>query len=202
MYNGTPFWSTFWYNIGIKHVVLSCIKSARSQESCLNTRPLGQEVKHFLGDLASVNAMKIIYDFYYCIFLLDSNQNYTENAAVTFKYHFLHWISLKPNGAGCKLLNVILPSQHHSCVECFREKKKRISKMISLGKKAFCITSCKQLRAHSSIVNLNPMFKQHVNLINWKWIVTDLTMALNSYVHTNVGIYARMSVLFPCLIMP
>ena len=60
---------------------------ARSQGSCLNTKPLGRVfIHHPRVTSASVNAMKKMFVINILAYLPDSNKNHTENAAKTLKY--------------------------------------------------------------------------------------------------------------------
>ena len=54
---------------------------ARSQECCLNVRPLGQVIKHCPRDPASVNAMKQACAIVILAYLPDFNLNRTEIVA-------------------------------------------------------------------------------------------------------------------------
>ena len=70
-----------WFIIGIKHG-FSCINIRQVPWEVLKTEAEGRGFQHLPRDLANVNALKTMFDRYYCI--------KTENISYIFRY-FLHY---------------------------------------------------------------------------------------------------------------
>ena len=135
----------------------SCINICLVRRSCLNTRPLGRMFKHLLRNPANVNAMKQTCDCYSCTFYLIPTKSPPKTQPKPQIPFFLHWFS-QNNMASA------LNFKHHNACNFFGNKN--IDVMISPGSNAFPY-NVRQTKKGSalSIVKLELMFEQHVNLM-------------------------------------
>ena len=99
---------------------------------------------------------------------------------LNIKYPFLTLDFSKQNGASVKLSNGITSLQRH-IYACNVFANESIGEMISHGRNAFPCTSCIQIGAQFRHFQVKAMFKQHVNLMIWTWILRLQTASRNEF---------------------
>ena len=153
---------------------------AGSRGSCLNTRPLGRVFKHHPRDPASVNAMKqtcvIVILAYFTWFQLKQRWKHRLNIKHPFSYTWF----LKTKWRQRQLPNVITPSQRHK-TRAMISRTKASAKWSVTAATYSSVTSCMQIRAQFRLFQVKAMFKQHVNLMIWTWILRLQTASRNEF---------------------
>ena len=152
---------------------------AKSRGGCLNTRLSGRVFKHRLRDPASVNAMKqtcvIVILAYFTWFQHKPRWKRCQNIKYPFSYTwFLNtkWRqrqTFERHSSPCHI---------YACtVFCMKASAKWSVTAATL----YSVTSCMQIKAQFRLFQVKAMFKQHINLMIWTWILRLQTALRNKF---------------------
>ena len=127
-------------------------------------------------------------DFYSCILCLISAQTVLKTSLKTLNIHFLTLDFSKQNGAS---VNFRTSLHRHNVIYTHAtfSRTKASAKWSVTAATHSSVTSCMHFRAQFRLFQVNAMFKQHVDLVIWTWILRFQTASRNEFPCKNSGLH-------------
>ena len=124
--------------------------------------------------------------------LPDFSINSTENVAKTLNIPFLRIDFSKQNGVSVNFRTSL--RRHNVIYTCTRatfSRTKASAKWSVAATTQSSVTSYMQIRAKFRLFQVKAMFKQHVNLMSWTWILRLQTASRNEFPAKNIHLFNR-----------
>ena len=137
--------------------------------------------KHRPRDSASVNAMKQTCVIVILAYFTWFQHKLRWKRLLNIKYLFSYTWFLKQNGVSVKPSSGITSPQRHIYMHAMFSRPKASAKWSVTAATLSRVTSCIQIRAQFRPFQVKAMFKQHVNLVIWTWILRLQTASCNKF---------------------